>query len=105
MILGWGEGIQIDRILLLDTYFISRTNLTCFQKERKLLQNKRLDLDAAKTRLKKAKVAEARAAVSSILNMYITFTLIHNKSDFLVRFPVLASCHPFFFFFLDEIIY
>ncbi|XP_006037700.1 endophilin-B1 isoform X4 [Alligator sinensis] len=30
-------------------------------KERKLLQNKRLDLDAAKTRLKKAKVAEARA--------------------------------------------
>ncbi|XP_053100140.1 endophilin-B1 isoform X3 [Hemicordylus capensis] len=32
-------------------------------RERKLLQNKRLDLDAAKTRLKKAKVAEARAAV------------------------------------------
>uniref|UniRef100_A0A8D0GAE0 Endophilin-B1 n=1 Tax=Sphenodon punctatus TaxID=8508 RepID=A0A8D0GAE0_SPHPU len=31
-------------------------------KERKLLQNKRLDLYAAKTRLKKAKVAEARAA-------------------------------------------
>ncbi|KAM6124108.1 endophilin-B1 [Pterocles gutturalis] len=31
-------------------------------KERRLLQNKRLDLDAAKTRLKKAKVAEARAA-------------------------------------------
>ncbi|XP_050818159.1 endophilin-B1 isoform X1 [Gopherus flavomarginatus] len=31
-------------------------------KERKLLQNKRLDLDAAKTRLKKAKAAEARAA-------------------------------------------
>ncbi|MBN3274483.1 SHLB2 protein, partial [Polyodon spathula] len=31
-------------------------------KERKLLQNKRLDLDAAKTRLKKARVAEARAA-------------------------------------------
>ncbi|XP_015684067.1 endophilin-B1 isoform X1 [Crotalus tigris] len=30
-------------------------------RERKLLQNKRLDLDAAKTRLKKAKVAEARA--------------------------------------------
>ncbi|XP_041134187.1 endophilin-B1-like isoform X1 [Polyodon spathula] len=32
-------------------------------KERKLLQNKRLDLDAAKTRLKKARVAEARAAL------------------------------------------
>ncbi|XP_060088128.1 endophilin-B1 isoform X2 [Heteronotia binoei] len=31
-------------------------------KERKLLQNKRLDLDASKTRLKKAKAAEARAA-------------------------------------------
>ncbi|XP_048352969.1 endophilin-B1 isoform X2 [Sphaerodactylus townsendi] len=31
-------------------------------KERKLLQNKRLDLDAAKTKLKKAKAAEARAA-------------------------------------------
>ncbi|KAG5850531.1 hypothetical protein ANANG_G00083450 [Anguilla anguilla] len=31
-------------------------------KERKLLQNKRLDLDAAKTRLKKARVADARAA-------------------------------------------
>ncbi|XP_053549881.1 endophilin-B1 [Bombina bombina] len=31
-------------------------------KERKLLQNKRLDLDAAKTRMKKAKVTEARAA-------------------------------------------
>ncbi|XP_033007551.1 endophilin-B1 isoform X3 [Lacerta agilis] len=32
-------------------------------RERKLLQNKRLDLDAAKTRLKKAKLAEARAAI------------------------------------------
>ncbi|EOA94505.1 Endophilin-B1, partial [Anas platyrhynchos] len=52
-------------------------------KERKLLQNKRLDLDAAKTRLKKAKVAEARAAVSSILNVSVTFTLVINKSDFL----------------------
>ncbi|XP_040216021.1 endophilin-B1 isoform X2 [Rana temporaria] len=31
-------------------------------KERKLLQNKRLDLDAAKTRLKKGRVAEARAS-------------------------------------------
>lgn len=31
-------------------------------KERKLLQNKRLDLDAAKTRLKKARVTEARAS-------------------------------------------
>ncbi|XP_069795204.1 endophilin-B1-like isoform X3 [Narcine bancroftii] len=31
-------------------------------KERKLLQNKRLDLDAAKARLKKAKVSESRSA-------------------------------------------
>uniref|UniRef100_A0A672LRK4 Endophilin-B1 n=1 Tax=Sinocyclocheilus grahami TaxID=75366 RepID=A0A672LRK4_SINGR len=31
-------------------------------KERKLLQNKRLDLDAAKNRLKKARVADARSA-------------------------------------------
>lgn len=34
------------------------------QKERKLLQNKRLDLDAAKNRLKKARMADARSAVS-----------------------------------------
>uniref|UniRef100_A0A8C1ACU1 Endophilin-B1 n=1 Tax=Cyprinus carpio carpio TaxID=630221 RepID=A0A8C1ACU1_CYPCA len=32
-------------------------------KERKLLQNKRLDLDAAKNRLKKARVADARSAL------------------------------------------
>ncbi|KAM7097892.1 endophilin-B1 isoform 3-T3 [Molossus nigricans] len=34
-------------------------------KERKLLQNKRLDLDAAKTRLKKAKAAETRASITN----------------------------------------
>ncbi|XP_029385221.1 endophilin-B1a isoform X1 [Echeneis naucrates] len=34
-------------------------------KERKLLQVKRLDLDAAKTRLKKARMADARAVVST----------------------------------------
>ncbi|KAF3703350.1 Endophilin-B1 SH3 domain-containing GRB2-like protein B1 [Channa argus] len=38
-------------------------------KERKLLQNKRLDLDAAKTRLKKARVADARAAAEQELRM------------------------------------
>lgn len=38
--------------------------MSCVQKERKLLQVKRLDLDAAKTRLKKARMADARAAVS-----------------------------------------
>uniref|UniRef100_A0A672LLL6 Endophilin-B1 n=1 Tax=Sinocyclocheilus grahami TaxID=75366 RepID=A0A672LLL6_SINGR len=41
-------------------------------KERKLLQNKRLDLDAAKNRLKKARVADARSAVS------ITHTHTHT---------------------------
>ncbi|XP_032814891.2 endophilin-B1-like isoform X3 [Petromyzon marinus] len=34
-------------------------------KERKLLQNKRLDLDASKTRLRKAKAAEARASLAT----------------------------------------
>ncbi|XP_064188341.1 endophilin-B1a isoform X2 [Anguilla rostrata] len=38
-------------------------------KERKLLQNKRLDLDAAKTRLKKARVADARAAAEQELRI------------------------------------
>ncbi|KAG9483188.1 endophilin-B1 [Eleutherodactylus coqui] len=38
-------------------------------RERKLLQNKRLDLDAAKTRLKKAKVAEARASAEQELRI------------------------------------
>ncbi|KAG9351074.1 hypothetical protein JZ751_024964 [Albula glossodonta] len=38
-------------------------------KERKLLQNKRLDLDAAKTRLKKARVADARAVAEQELRM------------------------------------
>uniref|UniRef100_A0A665X2L5 Endophilin-B1 n=1 Tax=Echeneis naucrates TaxID=173247 RepID=A0A665X2L5_ECHNA len=35
-------------------------------KERKLLQVKRLDLDAAKTRLKKARMADARAVVTAV---------------------------------------
>ncbi|OCT85201.1 endophilin-B1 isoform X1 [Xenopus laevis] len=38
-------------------------------KEKKLLQNKRLDLDAAKTRLKKARVTEARAAAEQELRI------------------------------------
>lgn len=44
--------------------FFSPFNLAYLQKERKLLANKRLDLDAAKTRLKKARMADARALVS-----------------------------------------
>lgn len=35
----------------------------CLQKERRLLENRRLDLDICKARLKKAKQAEAKAAV------------------------------------------
>ncbi|XP_016354011.1 endophilin-B1-like isoform X2 [Sinocyclocheilus anshuiensis] len=38
-------------------------------KERKLLQNKRLDLDAAKTKLKKAKMADARALAEQDLKL------------------------------------
>ncbi len=52
-------------------YYTVSSNLLNFcccvlfsQKERKLLQNKRLDLDAAKNRVKKARVADARSAVS-----------------------------------------
>lgn len=52
-------------------YYTVSSNLLHFcccvlfsQKERKLLQNKRLDLDAAKNRVKKARVADARSAVS-----------------------------------------
>lgn len=37
--------------------------LLTLQKERRLLQNRRLDLDACKARLKKAKAAEAKATV------------------------------------------
>lgn len=43
---------------------LSHSDVLCVQKERKLLQVKRLDLDAAKTRLKKARVGDARAVVS-----------------------------------------
>lgn len=38
------------------------------QKERRLLQNRRLDLDASKARLKKAKAAEAKATVGVLLD-------------------------------------
>lgn len=39
-------------------------SVSILQKERRLLENRRLDLDACKARLKKAKLAEAKAAVS-----------------------------------------
>ncbi|KAF0872865.1 CLCA4 regulator, partial [Crocuta crocuta] len=50
-------------------------------KERKLLQNKRLDLDAAKTRLKKAKAAETRASVSIRLSHQNSKTMFQFKSE------------------------
>uniref|UniRef100_A0A3B4DHU7 Endophilin-B1 n=1 Tax=Pygocentrus nattereri TaxID=42514 RepID=A0A3B4DHU7_PYGNA len=42
-------------------------------KERRLLENRRLDLDACKARLKKAKAAEAKAAVSSFVFPVLCF--------------------------------
>ncbi|XP_043859183.1 endophilin-B1 isoform X2 [Dromiciops gliroides] len=57
-------------------------------KEKKLLQNKRLDLDAAKTRLKKAKVAETRATQLNstqpegdniMVNLSYMLNLLHVK--------------------------
>ncbi|KAF7243465.1 Endophilin-B1 [Varanus komodoensis] len=57
-------------------------------RERKLLQNKRLDLDAAKTRLKKAKVAEARVSQLNLsppeennimVNVSYMLNLLHVK--------------------------
>ncbi|XP_069497833.1 endophilin-B1 isoform X5 [Ambystoma mexicanum] len=56
-------------------------------RERKLLQIKRLDLDAAKTRLKKARVAEARAALTVpqpegdniMVNLSYMLSLLHVK--------------------------
>ncbi|XP_051737470.1 endophilin-B1a isoform X5 [Ctenopharyngodon idella] len=55
-------------------------------KERKLLQTKRLDLDAAKTKLKKAKMADARALVSYycfyiMKHSYFYFSLFQAEQD------------------------
>ncbi|XP_012880157.1 PREDICTED: endophilin-B1 isoform X2 [Dipodomys ordii] len=56
-------------------------------KERKLLQNKRLDLDAAKTRLKKAKTAEAKSSQlnsarpegDNMVNFFYMLNFLHVK--------------------------
>ncbi|KAE8610700.1 hypothetical protein XENTR_v10012209 [Xenopus tropicalis] len=53
-------------------------------KEKKLLQNKRLDLDAAKTRLKKARVTEARAAQLSV-------TQPEGDNNFMVNLSYMMS--------------
>lgn len=57
--------MQTSTFFFCTTDSMKSESVICVQKERKLLQVKRLDLDAAKTRLKKARMADARAAVSS----------------------------------------
>ncbi|KAI4888954.1 hypothetical protein NFI96_028470, partial [Prochilodus magdalenae] len=63
-------------------------------KERRLLENRRLDLDACKARLKKAKAAEAKAAVSSsvLLLSAPESALFSLCSTFL--WPRLTLCNP-----------
>lgn len=63
--------IQVD----LNISFFLKVCMFCFQKERKLLENRRLDLDVCKARLKKAKLAEAKAAVSFIFTYFITIII------------------------------
>lgn len=54
--------------------------LCVFQKERRLLENRRLDLDVCKARLKKAKLAEAKAAVSHVPTFLIFLLKLFSKS-------------------------
>uniref|UniRef100_A0A9J7ZB21 SH3-domain GRB2-like endophilin B1b n=1 Tax=Cyprinus carpio carpio TaxID=630221 RepID=A0A9J7ZB21_CYPCA len=60
-------------------------------KERKLLQNKRLDLDAAKNRLKKARVADARSYVHMILSLLMELYVHVSHSVF---FLCICLCFP-----------
>lgn len=64
-------------------------SLCALQKERRLLENLRLDLDACKTRLKKAKLAEAKSAVSANQQLY-THTPYDNLSNVIERLVGLA---------------
>eukprot|EP00070_Physeter_catodon_P038099 XP_028344993.1 endophilin-B1 isoform X1 [Physeter catodon] len=52
-------------------------------KERKLLQNKRLDLDAAKTRLKKAKAAETRASITNLFFFKLYSSALLRRSSYI----------------------
>lgn len=61
--------------------------LYVFQKERRLLENRRLDLDVCKARLKKAKLAEAKAAVSHV-------TTCLNFYFFIFGWATLSGFHP-----------
>lgn len=68
-------------------------SLCVIQKERRLLENLRLDLDACKTRLKKAKVAEAKAAVSPLVPPNPKphpHTHSHNHSNLIKRLVLLS---------------
>ena len=58
----------------LTSLFLRRCGL---QKERRLLENRRLDLDSCKARLKKAKLAEAKAAVSESPGVALPLTSLH----------------------------
>ena len=65
------------------------------QKERKLLQVKRLDLDAAKTRLKKARMADARAAVSIHAHTHRSSSVQHcHCSGMFMVFLMLINEQP-----------
>uniref|UniRef100_A0A8B9GUZ6 Endophilin-B1 n=1 Tax=Astyanax mexicanus TaxID=7994 RepID=A0A8B9GUZ6_ASTMX len=58
-------------------------------KERRLLENRRLDLDACKARLKKAKAAEAKAAVS--FSLYSLYSILPPQLPLFIHYPALSS--------------
>uniref|UniRef100_A0A8B9GLP1 Endophilin-B1 n=1 Tax=Astyanax mexicanus TaxID=7994 RepID=A0A8B9GLP1_ASTMX len=64
-------------------------------KERRLLENRRLDLDACKARLKKAKAAEAKAAVS--FSLYSLYSILPPQLPLFIHYPVnhLRCLHEF----------
>lgn len=80
----------LQRILCLWLFFY------CFvQKERRLLENRRLDLDICKARLKKAKQAEAKAAVSSISSYWLFFSsCLHRYMGNVFHFSGRTLKHP-----------
>lgn len=57
--------VSVSQGSLVRSQLASLSLSSTLQKERRLLQNRRLDLDACKARLKKAKAAEAKATVSA----------------------------------------
>lgn len=60
------SGLEVSASIYHIQYVRKTVSLCLLQKERRLLENLRLDLDACKTRLKKAKMAEAKATVSHL---------------------------------------